>query len=209
MKKILSGLYGITDSTLMPTLEQMLQQVAQSLEGGARIIQYRDKSSDHTKRFNQASALNDLCMKHSVPLLINDDIELAYNVNAAGVHLGQSDGNIQNARNRLGSGAIIGVTCHDSLSLAESAESQGADYLAFGAFFPSKTKPNAKSAPINLLHQSKQKLSLPIVAIGGISMDNAHQIITAGADMVAVIHALYAQDDIKTTAEQFRQQFTN
>ena len=209
MKSILSGLYGITDSTLMPTLEQMLQQVAQSLEGGARIIQYRDKSSDHTKRFSQASALNDLCMKYSVPLLINDDIELAYNVNAAGVHLGQSDGNIQNARNRLGPDAIIGITCHDSLSLAKSAEFQGANYLAFGAFFPSKTKPDAKSAPINLLHQSKQKLSLPIVAIGGISMDNAHQIITAGADMVAVIHALYAQDDIKATAEQFRQQFTN
>lgn len=205
----LSGLYGITDSLLMPTLEEMLKQIESSLKGGARIIQYRDKSTDQHKRLTQACALNKLCQVYNVPLLINDDIELAYHSNAAGVHLGQSDGKITDARNRLSSDAIIGMTCHDSLSLAIQAEKLGADYLAFGAFFPSKTKPNAKPAPLGLINEAKQKLSLPIVAIGGISVDNANQIITAGADMIAVIHALYAQNDIEVTAQHFYQQFNN
>ena len=209
MNSNLCGLYGITDAVLMPTLEQLLAQVELSLQGGATIIQYRDKSEDKNRRRTQAQALQKLCQEYSVPMLINDDIELAAAVEAAGVHLGQSDGAVDEARRKLGNDAIIGVTCHDSIELAIQAEQQGADYLAFGAFFPSKTKPNAKPAPLHLLHDAKQKLSLPIVAIGGISMDNANQIITAGADMIAVIHALYAQNDIKATAQSFCQHFNN
>mgnify|MGYP001945745943 CR=1 FL=1 len=207
MNKLLSGLYGITDPILMPSLEQMLTQVESSLKGGVKIVQYRDKSSDQEKRFLEANALNQLCQKYSTPLLINDDVELALKTGAAGVHLGQSDGSVAEARATLGNQAIIGVTCHDSLKLAIHAEKQGADYLAFGAFFPSQTKPDAKPAPLQLLQEAKQKLSLPIVAIGGISVDNANQIINAGADMIAVIHALYAQNDIKATAQCFHQQF--
>jgi len=209
MRTALSGLYGITDSVLMPTLDQMLTQVELSILGGARLIQYRDKSSDPVKRQNEASALNNLCQSYNVALIINDDIELALSTGAAGVHLGQSDGELKDARDRLGNDAIIGITCHDSLPLAEKAEQQGADYVAFGAFFPSKTKPNAKPAPLELMQLAKQKLTLPVVAIGGISVDNASKIIAAGADMVAVIHALYAQNDIKATAQQFHQQFNN
>ncbi|MDO6595008.1 thiamine phosphate synthase [Neptuniibacter sp. 1_MG-2023] len=209
MRTALSGLYGITDSVLMPTLDQMLTQVELSILGGAHLIQYRDKSSDPVKRQNEASALNNLCQSYNVALIINDDVELALSTGAAGVHLGQSDGELKDARDRLGNDAIIGITCHDSLPLAEKAEQQGADYVAFGAFFPSKTKPNAKPAPLELMQLAKQKLTLPVVAIGGISVDNASKIIAAGADMVAVIHALYAQNDIKATAQQFHQQFNN
>lgn len=209
MRYTLSGLYGITDPTLMPTLDQMLIQVEHSLMGGATLIQYRDKSPDSEKRLSEASALNHLCQRYAVPLIINDDVALAETVAAAGVHLGQSDGNIKDARTRLGPNAIIGVTCHDSLALAEKAALDGADYVAFGAFFPSKTKPHAKAAPLELIHSAKEKLTLPIVAIGGISVDNANKIIAAGADMVAVIHALYAQNDIEATAQHFHQQFNN
>ena len=209
MQNRLSGLYGITDQQLMPDLTSMLKQVEKSLKGGAKIIQYRDKSSDLKKRVEQASALNTLCKQHKAILLINDDAGLAAGIGAAGVHLGQSDGAVTEAREMLGPDAIIGVTCHDSIQLAEKAATEGADYVAFGAFFPSKTKPDAKPAPMSLLQEAKQKVQLPIVAIGGISVDNADQIISAGADMVAVIHALYTQGNITATAKQFHQLFKN
>lgn len=209
MKKPLSGLYAITDSTLMPDTQTMLESVTASLKGGARIIQYRDKSNDQRLRLEQAKRLNELCRDYQIPLLINDDYQLAAAVGAAGVHLGQSDGAVSAARKFLGGDAIIGVTCHDSLQLAQKARQEGADYLAFGAFFPSKTKPEAIPAPLSLLAQAKKELDLPIVAIGGISVDNATQIINAGADMVAVIHALYGQDDIFSTAQQFTGLFSN
>jgi len=202
-----SGLYAITDSQLMPDLDTLLSHVEFSLQGGASIIQYRDKSTDQLFRVEQAQALKQLCDRYQVPLVINDDIALAAECSAAGVHLGQSDGSAVEARKQLGSHAIIGVTCHDSLTLALQAQSEGADYLAFGAFFPSKTKPNAKPAAINLIRQAKKKVSLPIVAIGGITVDNAQLIISAGADMVAVIHAIYAEKDIKKSAQQFHQLF--
>ncbi|WP_415886818.1 thiamine phosphate synthase [Neptuniibacter sp. QD37_6] len=209
MKFNLKGLYGITDSDLMPDTETMLRKVEQSIQGGANIIQYRDKSSDLKKRVEQASALNLICKKNKIPLIINDDAGLAAGIGAAGVHLGQSDGAIEEAREMLGEDTIIGVTCHDSLELALKAQQAGASYLAFGAFFPSKTKPNAKPAPLSLVKDVKDKVNLPIVAIGGISVDNADQIVTAGADMVAVIHALYANKKVTAAAKQFHQLFTN
>ncbi|PIE20840.1 MAG: thiamine phosphate synthase [Neptuniibacter caesariensis] len=209
MRHHLSGLYGITDAALMPSTALMLKKVEQSITGGAQIIQYRDKSADLEKRVEQAALLNNLCKKYNVPLLINDDAGLAAGIGAAGVHLGQSDGIVSEAREMLGAEAIIGVTCHDSIELAEQASVEGANYIAFGAFFPSKTKPAAKPAPLALIQQAKQRVDLPIVAIGGISVDNAAQIIEAGADMVAVIHALYAEKNITATARRFQQQFTN
>ena len=205
----LSGLYAITDHQLMPDKASLLQQVETSLLGGARVIQYRDKSNDKSRRFDEATALLALCRRYQTPLLINDDVALAAEIGADGVHLGQSDGAVTQARALLGPTAIIGVTCHSSLDLALEAQKAGADYVAFGAFFPSKPKPNAKPAPMSLLNSAKGNLHLPIVAIGGISMDNAEQIIAAGADMVAVIHALFAQDDIQTTASRFAGLFTN
>ncbi len=206
LKHNLSGLYAITDSQLMPG-SVLEHKVAAALSGGARIIQYRDKSDNHALRLQQANTLVTLCNRYRRALLINDDIALAKQAKAHGVHLGQKDGSIAEARTQLGEQAIIGVTCHDSLQLALDAQQQGADYVAFGAFFPSNTKPEAKAAPIQLLDDARQLLQIPIVAIGGITVDNAHQVIEPGASMVAVIHSLFASDDIETRARQFNSLF--
>lgn len=203
----LYGLYGITDSELLPNDETLLDSVQKALEGGMRILQYRDKSSDTTRRLRQAKALVALCHQHNAVLLINDDVELAKLSGADGVHLGQGDGSPSQARAALGAQAIIGVTCHDQLELAQEAAAQGADYVAVGAFFPSKTKPNAKPAPLELLHTAQQEINAPVVAIGGITVDNAHQVIDAGAQMIAVVHALFAAADITAQARAFNQTF--
>lgn len=203
----LRGLYAITDSKLMPDTDSLLLQTEQALRGGAQIVQYRDKSDDQAKRRRQALALVDLCNQFDRPLLINDDVELAQAVAAHGVHLGQSDGIVSQARERLGPDKIIGNTCHASLALAQTAVGQQADYVAFGAFFPSSTKPGASPAPLALLQQARSSLPVPVVAIGGINMDNAGQVIEAGADMVAVIHSLFANDDICAQAGRFQQLF--
>ncbi|SEG80308.1 thiamine phosphate synthase [Marinobacterium lutimaris] len=207
MNAVKPGLYGITDSTLMPDDRTLLDAVEKSLRGGASLIQYRDKSDDSDKRLRQARALNQLCQQYQVPLLINDDAQLAFDSGASGVHLGQTDGSLQQARDLLGPDAIIGITCHDQLDLALQAREGGADYVAFGAFFASKTKPNAQPAPLTLLQQARQQLDCPIVAIGGLSVDNASQVISAGADLVAVVHALFAADDIETRAQAFSRLF--
>ncbi|WP_020683595.1 thiamine phosphate synthase [Marinobacterium rhizophilum] len=203
----LHGLYAITDSTLMPDDATLLSQVRSALEGGAAIVQYRDKSNDNAKRLRQATLLRELCDQFERPLLINDDLALARACKAQGVHLGQTDGSVAAARSQLGPDAIIGVTCHDSLALAREAQAAGADYVAFGAFFASTTKPGARPAPLSLLPLAAQELGLPVVAIGGISMDNARQVAEAGASMVAVIHALFAAADIRHQAQLFSQQF--
>lgn len=203
----LHGLYAITDSQLMPDDRTLVASVEAALEGGAAIVQYRDKSQDAERRLRQALLLRDLCERFERPLLINDDLELALASEAHGVHLGQSDGSIAAARKRLGPDAVIGATCHDSLALALQARDEGADYVAFGAFFPSRTKPDAKPAPLSLLPRAAQEVGLPVVAIGGISMDNARQVSEAGASMIAVIHALFAAADIRRQAQRFSQQF--
>lgn len=209
MTTLTQGLYGITDSTLMPDDATLLNSVEKALQGGTTLIQYRDKSDDQEKRLRQATSLAGLCRAYDVPLLINDDIQLALESGADGVHLGQEDGSLAEARALLGDKAIIGITCHDRLPLALTAAADGADYVAFGAFFPSKTKPGAKPAPLDLLRNARQQLSCPIVAIGGLSVDNASQVISAGADLVAVVHALFAQDDIKARAQAFSRLFAH
>ena len=203
----LKGLYAITDSTLMPDDATLLESVEQAIDGGAGIIQYRDKSADSAKRLRQAIALNKLCRDNDTLFIVNDDTELALASMAHGVHLGQKDGNLLAARQRLGNNAIIGVTCHDQLQLAKTAEALGANYVALGAFVPSKTKPNATFAPLSLIAQVRLEVSCPIVAIGGITVDNAHQIINAGADMVAVIHALFSAPSIRQQALNFSELF--
>lgn len=143
----LHGLYAITDATLLPDDAHLHRAVAAAIRGGARIIQYRDKSNHTEKRLRQARMLVDLCRTAEVPLLINDDLPLAVASGARGVHLGQSDTALSAAREQLGADAIIGITCHDQLALAQAAEAGGADYVAFGAFFPSRTKPGAPPRP--------------------------------------------------------------
>lgn len=196
------GLYAVTDAFLLPD-DRLIHAVEQALLGGARLIQYRDKSLDAARRLAQAQALNMLCQRYDVPLIINDDVELAFQVGAAGVHIGQNDPPLAAARARLGKDAIIGVSCYNRLDLALDAERAGANQVAFGAFFPSLTKPDEISAPIELLREARAVLKTPIVAIGGITPDNAPLLLEAGADALAVVSAVFAHADVRAAARRF------
>jgi thiamine-phosphate pyrophosphorylase len=206
MKKLPRGLYAITDSKLLSP-ERMVEAVALAIQGGAVMIQYRDKGDDPMRRQWEAADLSNLCRPLGVPLIINDDVELAAQVMAKGVHLGRDDADIASARAQLGPNAIIGVSCYNDLQRAIAAEKAGADYVAFGSFFPSRSKPAALKADIELLRQAKQQLTIPVVAIGGISADNGAQLVEAGADMLAVITDVFGQADILGAAERIANLF--
>lgn len=206
-KTLLHGLYAITDESLMPE-SNFVYQAEQALLGGAKIIQYRDKSNNSKKRLFQATELKKLCQQYNALLIINDDIALAKTVQAHGLHLGKDDATINMARQQLGSGSIIGISCYDQLSLALAAEKASADYIAFGAFFPSPTKPQARAVNPELLQTAKGQLKIPICAIGGITTDNANAVIKQGADMTAVITSLFSSDDIQATASHFTRLFS-
>lgn len=184
------GLYAISDG---PRAD-LLAACEAALCGGAALLQYRDKTGDHARRRDEASALAALCAHYRVALIVNDDAELAANVGATGVHLGERDAAVAGARARLGADAIIGVSCYNSIERARQAASEGADYLAFGAFFPSPTKPHALRATPGLLRTARP-LGLPLVAIGGITPDNARVLLAAGADLLAVLGAVFEADD--------------
>jgi thiamine-phosphate pyrophosphorylase len=185
----LRGLYAVTDSQLLAG--KLLPYVEAALKGGARLLQYRDKSSDEARRLREAEALRELCNRYGAALIINDDAELAARL-GVGLHLGQSDGSLSVARALLGRQAIIGGTCHAQLELAEAAAKEGVSYVAFGRFFTSNTKPGAPTAGLDLLDEAKGRINLPIVAIGGVTLDNAASLIARGASMVAVVHDLFA-----------------
>ncbi|MET0049244.1 MAG: thiamine phosphate synthase [Sedimenticola sp.] len=202
----LKGLYAITDSTLAAN-SSIIDQVAQALAGGARVIQYRDKSGDDQKRLAEAGALLTLCRQHHAPLIINDDVELAARIGADGVHLGKDDPDIEAARARLGKQAIIGISCYNQFERAFIAQEAGADYIAFGRFFNSTVKPDAVQAQPDLLRRAKRELKLPMVAIGGITPENGGALIEAGADMLAVIHGVFGQPDIRAACERFNELF--
>jgi thiamine-phosphate pyrophosphorylase len=202
--KPLLGLYAITDTDLMQG--RLLTAVEAALKGGATVLQYRDKSGDHRRRRTEAQSLQMLCRQYGVPLLINDDVALAAEIHADGVHLGRSDAAVQAARQLLGPDAIIGATCHGSLEFAAEAHRQGASYLAFGAVHPSPTKPGAAPVALSVLAEARH-FGLPVVAIGGISADNAAPVIAAGADCVAVISDLWQAPDIAARARAFAQLF--
>lgn len=172
------------------------------------MLQYRDKTGDAARRLREASALKAICREFDAPLIINDDIELARASGAAGVHLGEGDSGVAAARTALGAGAIIGVSCYDSLQRARDAAAAGADYLAFGAFFPSATKPGARHAKPDLLRDAR-KLGLPLVAIGGITAENGGPLIAAGADCLAAISALFGARDVRAAARQFAALFAS
>ncbi|OED48633.1 thiamine-phosphate diphosphorylase [Endozoicomonas sp. (ex Bugula neritina AB1)] len=199
----LKGLYGVTDSQLQPDDRILIETVELALQGGMKVLQYRNKSLDNDKRFRQAGALKVLCHKYQAMLIINDDIDLALAVEADGVHLGQQDEALIEARRRLGDYAVIGISCEGSIEQAKMAVEQGANYIAFGRFFPSRTKPDAKPADITILSEAKKMFDVPIVAIGGITVDNASDLIQSGADMVAVVNNLFASRDIQARAQHF------
>lgn len=202
----LRGLYAITDETLIPE-SAFLATVEQALRGGASIIQYRDKSSNEVKRLEQASALRGLCGEYNACLIINDDIRLAKAVEADGVHLGEDDVSIEQARLMLGDDVIIGVSCYNQLQRAIEAQTSGADYVAFGAVFVSPTKPSARSASCELIREAKSQLEIPVCAIGGIDKSNVAQVIDSGADMTALISSLFSAADIRLTAKHISKLF--
>ena len=197
---ILRGLYAITDEKLIPEAA-FLATVEQALRGGTAIIQYRDKSGNEAKRLEQAAALRSLCGEHNACLIINDDIRLAIAVDADGVHLGEEDVSIEQARQMLGDEAIIGISCYNQLQRAVEAQAAGADYVAFGAVFASPTKPNARPASCELISEAKSQLDIPVCAIGGIDKSNVAQVIDSGADMTALISGLFSEADIRLTAK--------
>lgn len=196
------GLYAVTPSYGFDAAT-LLERVAAVLDGGAALLQYRDKEHPPVERLAIAQRLRELCRARGVALIVNDDVELALAAGADGVHLGQGDGGVALARERLGADPIIGVTCHDSLDAARTAQAQGASYVAFGRFFPSASKPDAPPASLRTLRAARRELSTPIVAIGGIRAENGALLLEAGAHWLAVIGALFDAPDPQAAARSF------
>lgn len=198
----LSGLYVITDPALIPAgTSAVVHAVQEALLGGAKLVQYRNKTASMAQQLTEAKALRALTREYGATFIINDSLELCLSCDADGLHVGQSDGNLSELRNRLGS-RILGVTCHDSMSLANQAIEQGADYCAFGAVFPSPTKPQAKPCALATLKEAS-KLPVPVCAIGGITTSNAPEILKQGVNMMAVISGVFGQPSIRASAHAF------
>jgi thiamine-phosphate pyrophosphorylase len=202
----IKGLYVVTPDVL--EVDLLCTKVQSALKGGASLVQYRNKYADKQLLLKQATALLVLCRSYGVPLIINDHLDLCARIDADGLHLGATDSDLSAARRLLGPEKIIGASCYNWLELALQAEDAGASYVAFGACFPSETKPNAVHAPLSLISQAKQKLSIPVVGIGGITLDNAPLVIQAGADAVAVITDVFYDDDIQDISHRYSQLFS-
>lgn len=194
------GLYLLTPDRLDTAV--LCAEVAAALAGGAVLLQYRNKCADAALRRMQANALRPICARFGVPLLINDDVGLALEIQADGVHLGEHDADLDAARRALGPEAIVGASCYDDPARAERAAARGASYLAFGAFFDSPTKPGARRATLQTLRDAA-RFGLPRVAIGGICADNARPLVAAGADLLAVITDVFDAPDIEVAARRF------
>jgi len=205
-KDQLKGLYAITDENLI-SKQYFNQAVESALMGGAKIIQYRDKSNDQKKRLVQATALRLLCKRYEAICIINDDIELAKAIDADGVHLGKDDSSIAQARKTLGDDAIIGVSCYNDMTIAIEAEKNAADYVAFGAIFSSSTKPGATVAGLDIISLAHLQLSIPVCTIGGITENNIKQVVQKGADMAAVISCLFSANNVTKKAKTLSQCF--
>ncbi len=198
---LIRGLYAITPDEA--DTAELLRKVRLALLGGARVLQYRNKTAGAALCLEQAGALRELTHEFSVPLIINDDAMLAQQVAADGVHLGGDDGSITEARILLGQGKFIGVSCYNRIALARAAVQQGADYVAFGSFFASMVKPDAVVASPDLLRQARRETAIPLVAIGGITLQNGAQLLESGADALAVISAIFGAADIQGAARGF------
>jgi thiamine-phosphate pyrophosphorylase len=206
LQQTISGLYAITPDRA--DTDELLRRVRLALQGGAQVLQYRNKAATAALQMLQAQALRLLTREFDTTFIVNDDALLAAQVDADGVHLGGEDGSVAKARTVLGNQKLIGVSCYNRLSLAQEAVRQGADYVAFGAFFSSSVKPEAVKADVTLLQTASHELDIPVVAIGGITQQNAAELIAAGADALAVISALWNAPDIKASAQGFSTLFS-
>lgn len=202
----IAGLYAIADTHYLAP-DRLVPAVQAAVDGGATVVQYRDKTTRRTSTRMLGSLLG-LCRTRGVPLIVNDDVELACAVGADGVHIGRDDASITVARQRMGRNAIIGISCYDDIARAVAAEASGCDYVAFGSFYPSPTKPQAVRPPLTLLTEARARLRVPIVAIGGITPENGAHLIAAGADALAVIGGLFQAPDITAHARRYAVLFT-
>ncbi len=197
--KHLPRLYVITPDEV--DTQRLLGQLELALKGGAALVQYRNKKADVALRLEQAQAIHRLCREHDVPLIINDHLDLALQINAEGLHLGGDDGDLVAARAALGPDKWLGASCYNRLELAQQALAAGASYVAFGAMFSSSTKPNAVVAEMAVLTQAQGLFNCPICAIGGITAENIGQVRAAGADWVAVIGSVFQATDIAAATQ--------
>lgn len=203
---MIKGLYAITPD--LADTDELLVKVEAALQGGISMLQYRNKAANHKLQTQQARALLQLCRQYKVPLIINDSVNICLLLDADGVHIGADDGNLADVRAKLGKDKILGASSYNRLDLAQSAQQIGANYVAFGACFASLTKPNAPVAALSLLTRAKTELNIPVVAIGGITLKNAAQVITAGASAIAVINAIFDTNDVKLASQQFSKLFS-
>lgn len=199
------GLYAVTPERADG--RQLLAEVEAVLAGGCRLLQFRDKTSAMPERLARARALRELTRRHGAELLINDDLALARLVDADGVHLGQDDGNLVLARAVLGPDRLLGASCYADFSAARAAVAAGVDYVAFGAVYPSNTKPNAARAGLELFARCRNELAVPACAIGGITLDLAPPLLAAGASLLAVITDLFGAPDPAARASAYQQLF--
>jgi len=195
----LRGLYAIT-----PDGPDVMEKVQQALEGGIALLQYRRKGFSREFLLQEAKQMHRLAQRHQVPFIVNDDVELALELGADGVHLGREDCDLAAARKKM-KAKLLGASCYDRLDLAKAAVAAGADYVAFGSVFSSPTKPAAVRAPLSLFQSN---VGVPLCAIGGVTLHNAPQLIAAGADMVAVISDLFDAPDVRARAAQFQRLFS-
>jgi thiamine-phosphate pyrophosphorylase len=197
----INGLYVVTPDTQEVNL--LCTKVRSALDGGAKLVQYRNKSADSHLRLRQATALLALCRAYGVPLIINDHLDLCVTIDADGLHLGATDCDWAAAKRLIGPNKILGASCYNQLELARKAQTVGASYAAFGACFSSETEPSAVNAPLSLFQEAKKVLNIPLVAIGGITLQNAPSVIEAGADALAVVTDVFLDDDIQGISQRY------
>jgi thiamine-phosphate pyrophosphorylase len=201
VKRKFAGLYAVTPDE--PCTDILVRKVGQALRGGASVVQYRNKAACPGLRIDQGRALAALCRASGAAFIVNDDLALALALDADGVHLGADDGDLAEARQRLGRHKLLGASCYNRMELAQAAAQTGVDYVAFGSVFSSGTKPDAVRAPLALFAEARRRFALLLVAIGGITLENASQVFAAGADAVAVISAVFDAGDIAGSAAGF------
>ena len=199
------GIYAITDCDKLSS-DELLEKTEKILATDISLFQYRNKAAQQNAKKETALKLQSLCKKYKTPFIVNDDLILAKEIAADGIHLGRDDVGIKQARTELGD-KIIGVSCYDDLNRAIIAERTGADYVAFGSFFPSQTKPDAKQADIKTLVKAKSVIKIPIVAIGGITPENGKSLVDTGADFLAIVSGLFLATDTIETSKRYKNLF--
>lgn len=202
MNAPLRGLYAVADAAMIGP-GRLVRSVERAIDGGAALVQYRNKAVPDAAALDEVHGLRVLCRARGVPFIVNDDVALALALDADGVHLGGDDAPVPDARAALGATRVIGASCYNRLRDALRARDAGADYVAFGSFFPSAVKPDAVRATPDLLAAGRRRTGLPVVAIGGITPENGAALVAAGADALAVISGLFAQDVIETAARRY------